>query len=271
MGEASLKYFDFHTHAFVDSLAERAVGALAETSDIKPFTDGTVKGLLELMDSCGIERAMVLPVATKPSQQTNINNWAAQIMSGRLYCCGSVHPDAEDACEEVSRIKLLGLCGVKFHSEYQYFCPDEKRMYPIYEAMEREGLLAVFHGGWDPYSKDIIRGTPEVFAAVARDFPDLKIVVAHLGGMNLWDDVEKHLAGKFDNVYLDVSVIAGYIDEKQLERVIRTHGCDRILYGSDCPWSDPKSEIEMIERLCLTEEERELIFFKNAEKLLGLE
>ena len=40
-----MEYFDFHTHAFVDSLAERAVGALADTSGIAPATDGTLADL----------------------------------------------------------------------------------------------------------------------------------------------------------------------------------------------------------------------------------
>ena len=212
---------------------------------------------------------MILPVATKPSQQTTINNWAAEVLGGGIYCCGSVHPDAEDAVEEIHRIKSLGLSGVKFHSEYQNFLPDEERMFPLYEAIAEEGLIAVFHGGWDPFSKDEIKATPERFAAAAREFPNLKIVAAHLGAMKLWDDVEKCLAGKSDNVLFDVSVIARYLtDYSQVERIIKTHGTDKILFGSDCPWDDPSNEIAMINSLNLTETEKELIFFRNAERLL---
>ena len=165
-----MRYFDFHTHAFTDDLAERAMSGLAKTSGISPATDGTLNGLREKMAENGIDRAMLLPVATKPSQQTAINNWAAEIMGGGIYCCGTVHPDAEDAVAEVERIKSLGLCGVKFHSEYQQFCPHEERMFPIYEKIAELGLIAVFHGGWDPYSEDIIRATPQSFAAVAISF-----------------------------------------------------------------------------------------------------
>ena len=88
--------FDFHTHAFVDSLAERAMSQLADTSDVVPCTDGTVKGLIRTMDKNNIRRAMLLPIATKPSQQRVINDWAASVMNDRLFCCGTVHPDAED-------------------------------------------------------------------------------------------------------------------------------------------------------------------------------
>ena len=102
-----MQYFDFHAHAFADSIAERALSGLEHTSGITPATDGTVSGLRKKMKENGIDRALVLPVATKPTQQTTINNWAADIMGDGLYCCGSVHPDAEDAVQEVERIKAL--------------------------------------------------------------------------------------------------------------------------------------------------------------------
>jgi predicted TIM-barrel fold metal-dependent hydrolase len=45
-------------------------------------------------------------------------------------------------------------------------------------------------------------------------------------------------------------------------------GADKVLFGSDCPWDDPANEIAMINRLPLTDEEKELIFYRNAERLL---
>jgi predicted TIM-barrel fold metal-dependent hydrolase len=265
-----MRYFDFHTHAFTDALAERAVSGLSDTSGITPATDGTVAGLRRKMAENGIDRALLLPVATKPSQQTTINNWAAEIMGDGLCCCGTVHPDAEDAVREVERIKSLGLCGVKFHSEYQKFSPHEERMFPIYEKIAELGLIAVFHGGWDPYSEDIVRATPQSFAALAEAFPHLTIVAAHLGGLGMWDDVERYTAGKYENLWFDVGVISRYIEDEQLLRIIRKQGADKILFGSDCPWDDPANEIAMINRHPLTEKEKELIFHENAERLLKL-
>lgn len=264
-----MEYFDFHTHAFTDSLAERAVGSLVGTSGIMPFTDGTLGDLKRLMTERNIGKAVILPIATKPKQQQTINNWAAEIMGNGIYCCGSVHPDAEDAVEEIERIKSLGLCGVKFHSEYQMFCPDEKRMFPIYEKISELGLITVFHGGWDPYCKGEVKATPKSFAHVAEQFPKMKIVAAHLGGMKLWDDVEEYIAGKFDNLWLDTGIVSKYIDDSCFLRIIKSHGIGRILFGSDCPWDDPMDEIDLINRLPLTNEEKELIFYKNAEMLIN--
>lgn len=263
-----MKYFDFHTHAFTDSLAERAMKGLSETSSIIPATDGTLRGLKNILEKNAIGGAMILPIATKPAQQHTINNWAAEIMGDGIFCCGSVHPDAEDKIQEIRRIKELGLCGVKFHSEYQFFCPDEERMFPVYEEMERLGLIAVFHGGWDPYGQGEIKATPESFSVIAGEFPDLKIVAAHMGGIKKWDDVGKYLAGKYDNLWFDTGVVSKYIDDEKMIDLIRRHGAERVLFGSDCPWDDPVNEITLINRLPLTEHERELIFHKNAEMLI---
>ena len=263
-----MRYFDFHVHAFTDELAGRALSGLSETSGIAPATDGTIAGLRRKLAENGIDRALLLPVATKPSQQKTINDWAASVMGDGLFCCGTVHPDAGDAISEAERIKSLGLCGVKFHSEYQKFCPHEERMFPIYEKIAQLGLLVVFHGGWDPYSGDKIRATPRSFAAVADAFPELKIIAAHLGGLKLWDETEKYTAGRYDNLWFDVSVISRYISDEHLLRIIRMQGADKVLFGSDCPWDDPANEIAMIERLPLTEYEKERIFFRNAEELM---
>ncbi len=269
-----MKYFDFHTHAFADFLAPRAMKSLSasakspQTPDISPCTDGTLSGLKNLAQRRGISEFMILPIATKPSQQTPINKWAANIMGGGIYCCGSIHPDAADALEELERIKSLGLIGVKFHSEYQKFRPDEKRMMPIYQKISDLGLIAVFHGGWDPFGEGDVRAAPKSFANIAELFPNMTIVAAHLGGMLLFDDVERYIAGKFRNIYLDTGVVANYIEDSQLLRIIKNHGTDRILFASDAPWDDPANEMAMLGRLSLSAEELEMICFRNAENLI---
>ena len=264
-----MEYFDFHTHAFVDTLAERAVGSLADTSGIIPATDGTLSGLKKVMAEHNIGRAMILPVATKPSQQTNINNWAAEIMDGSIFCCGSVHPDADDAVAEVERIASLGLCGLKFHSEYQHFRPDEERIMPVCRKAAELGLFVVFHGGWDPLSGEDILAKPRCFAHLAERLPELTVVVAHMGGIELFDEAEDCLAGRFEHLYFDTGVVADYISDEQFCRLVEKQGADKVLFGSDCPWDHPEKEIAMIDALPLSEAEKELIFYKNAEKLVG--
>lgn len=266
-------YIDFHTHAFADKIAERAIQVLTESAEkcnMKPLTNGTAGDLREKLESCGVSKAVILPIATKPTQQTVINNWAAEIKGDFFYPFGSIHPEAEDWETELERIKALGLYGVKFHPDYQNFMVDDENMIPKYRKCAELELPVTFHAGYDPVSPDLFHCRAEAAAKVFDQVPEMTMILAHGGGMRDWDNVEKYLAGKPGSLYFDVSVIAAEIPRDQLLRIIRTHGADRILFASDCPWDLPSNEINMINELPLSDEEKELIFYKNAMRILKL-
>ena len=270
-------YIDFHTHAFADAIAERAISKLEATllssglDQSPPVTRGTVRELLEGMSQWGIDKAVILPIATKPSQQATINNWARDVQSandGRIISFGSVHPEAEDALSELERIKEIGLYGVKLHPDYQNVFADDEKLFPIYRKCAELGLPVILHAGLDALSVDCIHCTPQRSVKILDAVPELTLILAHLGGNECWDDVERYLVGR--DVYFDTAFIDGNIADEQTLRIIRSHGADKILFASDCPWHPSSREKAMLERLPLTDEERELISHKNAERLLGL-
>lgn len=262
---------DFHTHAFTESIAKRAIEKLEGLAQQKALTDGTVASLLQRFDEWGVDKGVVLTIATKPSQQTTINNWAASIKSDRLIPFGSVHFLADDWEAELERIKELGLKGVKLHPDYQGFEIDDERLTPIYKKCASLGLVVLFHAGYDCVSPDYIHAIPEASLRVHRRVPEMTMVLAHLGGNYLPDDVLKYLAGEEGELYFDTSFVADVYDDSVVEKIILKHGTDRILFATDCPWCSGKAEIDMINRLSLTEDDREKIFHKNAERLLHLD
>ena len=67
---------DFHTHAFPDELAKKAIPKLAANGNIANVGDGTVRSLLAEMGRSGVDRAVILNIATNAKQQTNVNNFA---------------------------------------------------------------------------------------------------------------------------------------------------------------------------------------------------
>ena len=138
---------DFHTHAFPDGLAQRAVDKLSAVSGgLAPQTDGTLESLKARMDEDGVDISVVLSIATNPKQMHNVNDFAARIdQDPRIVAFGSVHPEAPDALEELERIADMGLKGVKLHPEYQNFYVDEERMKPIYRKISELGLVTLFH------------------------------------------------------------------------------------------------------------------------------
>jgi len=259
---------DMHVHIFPDALAERALGTLSENCGDRPFSDGTLKDTLQKMDQYRVDKLAVLSIATNPKQQTNVNNFAAQIKSERVLSFGSVHFQSENALDELDRIVSLGLYGVKFHPDYQGFEMDDRRLYPIYEKIEALKLPVVFHTGYDPVSPDYIHATPKMILRVMRDFRDMKIICAHLGSMNCFGEVEELLVGT--RVFFDTGYVAGHMDPAQAFRIINRHGAEKVLFASDFPWQSSKTTFDFIDAMPLTSSQKDLIYFKNAEKLLKI-
>lgn len=260
---------DFHTHCFPDKIAGGAVAKLQGICGITPETDGTYDDTCRAMKAWGTDIAVLFNIATNPHQQTSVNDFAAAHNTGPTRAFGSVHPEAENALEELERIQKLGLRGIKLHPDYQEFFVEEERVFPIYEKCQELGLIVAFHAGWDPLSPQLIHTTPRGAAAVLERFPKLRVILAHMGGFNMWDEVERQIIGR-DNVYLDTSLAMGHVPVEQFVRMVRGHGAEKILYGTDCPWSDGARAAGYIRASGLTREEQDMIFFRNACRLLDI-
>ena len=260
---------DFHTHAFPERIAARAVGSLAEGSGgMVPQTEGTLASLKEQMDKDGVDISVVLSIATNPKQQANVNSFAMEIdREDRFMAFGSVHPDAPDALAELERIKDAGLKGVKFHPEYQHFYANEERMKPLYRKISELGLITLFHAGQDIGFGPPYHCLPEHLLGALR-WLEAPVVAAHWGGYGCAADVISMLCG--ENLYFDLSFGYGCIPKPFAQRILDRHGPEKLLFGSDMPWHRPAWERRLIDSLDLSEEDREKIFFRNAQKLLKL-
>lgn len=222
--------------------------------------------MLAHMDKAGVNWSVVQPVATKASQVRSINDWAASHTDPRIVSFGGIHPDYEDVAGEMERIVSLGLPGIKIQGNWQEVYVDDPSMYPIYEAAQGR-LIVLFHSGEELAPFDIMRATPKRIRQVHDDFPKLTIVAAHMGGYRMWDDVEKYLLGR--DVYLDTSACfpADLPDERFID-LIRRHGVEKILFATDMPFGDPLDDMPRMLSLGLSDSELELIFWRNAQRLL---
>jgi predicted TIM-barrel fold metal-dependent hydrolase len=182
-------------------------------------------------------------------------------------------------------MKELGIKGVKFQSRFQQFYPDEERMFPIYEELIKAGLIILFHAGHDIRPASVIHATPRRLAKVLDvmrseidnynyrvqmeddDANPARIIAAHLGGYKMWDQVEEYLLGR--DLYLDASYVFGHLDFERANRMIISHGIDKVLFGSDFPFSDQKKDIQAVMQLGITQEEKEKILSSNVSRLLN--
>jgi len=261
---------DFHTHVFPDELAAKALYELSHSVEDQypPVSNGTISGLVKNMDDWNIDISVALPVITKQSHFVKVNEWMAGICSDRIVGFGGIYPHTDDYKRDIDFVVRLGLKGLKFHAEYQDFIVDDMHMLKIYDYALSRGLILLHHAGFDPAFPPPIKSSPRQFAKIARAMRGGIIVAAHLGGHYQWDDVEKYLAGS--DIYLDTSMGFEYFSHAQFLRIMEKHGSDRILFASDAPWSNAKTDIEHIKSLPIPEKDKSSILGGNAERILKI-
>ena len=262
---------DFHTHAFPDEIAERAMNTLLEEGkkkhDVNAYLDGRLSSLLSSMDHNGIEKSIVCSIATKPSQFGPIITWSGKVMSERILPFPSVHPDDRDFAARISQIRDKGFRGIKFHPYYQDFSIDEKRLFPLYEKICEKNLIVVMHTGFDLAFERKRICDPKRIVRVLDKFPDLKMVTTHLGSWEDWDEVEKHIVGR--NIFMEISYALDILSKEQARRIILNHPREYVLFGSDSPWTDQSRTLGLLKSLELGKEREDLILRKNAAALLN--
>jgi len=263
---------DFHTHIFPDRIAGRTIEKLEEVGGIKSFTDGTLCGLKTSMRENAVDISVVLPVVTKPSQFDSVNSHAAEITGKEgIISFGGIHPDTEDYCNKLDQIKNMGLLGIKLHPDYQETYINDSKMVRIIQYATEIGLIVSIHAGLDIGLPNPIHCTPMLTALMLDQInnEDNKIVLAHMGGYNMWASVEEYLVGR--NIWLDTSYSLGKMSNEQFIRIVENHGSDRVLFGTDSPWDGQGEALRCMNALELTEEQREHIMGRNAMKLLGIQ
>lgn len=262
---------DFHTHIFPEKIVARTIETLEQRAGIKASTDGTLNGLLSSMDAAGIDMSVILPVVTKPSQFKTINEFAKSVndtYGDRLISFGGIHPDSEDYKTELDVIKALGLPGIKLHPDYQGVMIDDPRYMNIIEYADSLDLIILTHAGVDIGLPEPVHCTPDRMRRVIDDIKPKKMVVAHYGGYDCWEQVYEYLAG--EDVYLDTAFTLDYIGEDMFYKILDKHDSKKILFASDSPWSDAKRGIELMKRMPLKENVLEDILSGNAKRLLEI-
>ena len=156
----------------------------------------------------------------------------------------------------------MGLVGVKLHPDFQEFLIDDEKAFPLYEAIEGRMPLLVHTGdSRTEYSK------PWRLAKILDRFPKLDVIAAHFGGYSEWENGALSLALK--NVYVDTSSSQFILTPHQVGELIDIFGADHVLFGTDYPMWNPQDELEKLQLVPMTGEEREMILHGNMERLLA--
>lgn len=262
---------DFHTHIFPDKIAAKTIAALSSAANIDAAADGTIHGLLESMNRADIDLSVIQPVVTKPEQFESVNRFAQDInenYKGRLLSFGGIHPDCDDYRHKLNQMKEAGLIGIKIHPDYQKVMIDDVRYMNIIEYANELGFIILTHAGIDIGMPKPIHCPPDKLRKVIDKIKPSKFVLGHYGGWKQWEEVYEYLAG--EDVYLDTAFTFDYIEQDMFLKILEKHGCDKILFATDSPWSSASEGVHYVRNLPLSQEIQDDILGNNAMKLLQL-
>jgi predicted TIM-barrel fold metal-dependent hydrolase len=270
---------DFHTHPWLP----RSLNPPTE-SFIRSISPAVAQHRERLEDPAfaadvlraeGVDRAVVLPEHC-PETSGNVRTEQVLAWAGAapdlFLPFASVHPRLDPDPAAMLRGYIdRGARGLKLYPSYQLFYPDDEAHYPIYDVCQDAGIPLLLHVG-----SSVIPGTrlefchPRHLDAVARDFPDLPVVMAH-GGRGHWYRECSDLVASRDNVHIDVT---GLVPDRLLEHFPELRDRpDRFLFGSDWP-AMPKSvahNVKVVRGLGLSADALDRLLAGNAGRLLGID
>ena len=190
---------------------------------------------------------------------------------------GSVDPWDADAVRRVRELTGdYGVRGFKFHPSLQGFEPNDRRFYPIYEAIASAGVPALFHTGQTGLGSALPGGhgiklrysDPMLLDDVAADFPDLTVVMAHPAVP--WVDAQIAIASHKANVFVDLSGWSPKYFPPQLVSAIGRQLRTKALFGTDHPYIALDRWRRDFETLDLDPVVVRKILKENALRVLGL-
>ena len=262
----SMRIADAHCHIYPGKIAEKATAAVGAFYGAGMTTPGYPHALIESGEKIGVSHYLVCSVATKPEQSAAINDFIALKCKTYPQFLGfaALHPLQTDWNEEITRCLGLGLRGVKFHPDFQGFNIDEPAMLPVYERLREENMPILFHMGDDRFDFS----APRRLAALLRALPGLRVIAAHFGGYQAWDEAERELGGL--DVVFDTSSSLWKLSRERALRLVRAYGPERLMFGTDFPMWDHEGELTRFFSLGLTDAENERILYGTFAEFFSL-
>jgi predicted TIM-barrel fold metal-dependent hydrolase len=247
------KIIDIHTHLW---------GA---PDGLTPQSGGREK-LIAMADRYNIEALVVLPLfgGHNPSQEEiAAGNRAVRDLwrdDPRMKPFVTVFPrHGQAAVDELVRCMEDGFFGLKI-----WVSPaNEPCVYPLIEKMIGYGRPSLIHAMHKSVGQLALESDPTDIAALARRYPESKIIMAHIGGNFIYScgairDVP--------NVVTDPS--GSYCERGMVERAVHELGADRVVFGSDAPGAEFLNNVAKVMAADLSDADKEAIMYHNARRLL---
>lgn len=215
----------------------------------------------------------------------------------------------DESVKEAERVKKMGFHGILLagRASGENVFLDDERFLPILESCEALDLPIYVHPGaplksvqepyygglgdevsarlslhgWGWHNEAGIQVLRTILAGRFDQFPKLQLIAGHWGEMlpfflsrldqsmpQIVTKLERTVTETFkQNVYVTPS---GIFDYPQLKFCVEVLGADRIIHSVDCPFISNAGAKPFIENAPINQEQKELLAYKNAERLFHL-
>jgi uncharacterized protein len=291
---------DVHTHPCKSELFSPGYRKYLAAHFHFPF-DYPPERLVSEMDDAGVDKSVIFHwladavFGANPDHPYNKwNDWiaeGAERYPDRLIGFMAVDPRAgKEALDEIDRcVRKLGLKGMKLYPPAGFAINDKEYAYPIYDRAQELGIPILLHTGDQTSPPNKISYTrPTMIDDVACDFPDLKIIAAHMS--TPWTEEMVSVCSRNRNVYMDIAytpISSPRLHFIKLLSYAKERVPNQICFATDWPYTHMakrslKELVRMIKKLRtpeplreigyaeFTQEDKNKILGDNAAKLLGL-
>ena len=219
----------------------------------------TVEELIDLMDEAGVDKAMTC------SQLEHIDNEyiaeAQQRYPDRILGFAVINPWAMDGEMELEKcFSDYKFYGLKINAlRFGFSIDRHSLMDPFFEICRKYNKAVVGHAMSDLFS------LPAKWEEMARTFPEVNFVLAHIGIPLMVDDACK-IAKRNKNVYLNTAVTF----EPAVKQAIKIAGPEKVVLGTDAPYGSMVQHMDVIRRSVDDKDAQALILGENMRKIFKL-
>ncbi|MDM8007967.1 MAG: amidohydrolase family protein [Phycisphaerae bacterium] len=230
--------------------------------------DASVAGLLRVMDGHAVRLAVCSDHAALLERAgTGLDRLrqAFEESGGRIRGLAVIDPrDLDSGLRDVEKtLDWEGLAGIKIHPSFHQTPADDTLYAPVWSFASKTGLPILAHT-WSvsAHNPSQALSTPGRFKRWVNQFPNVRLVLGHAGGRGDGRAEAVELVSRYPNVSLD---FAGDIFCYRLvESLVRSVTAERILFGSDYPWTGPADHLTRVLLAPIGDADKEKILWKNA-------
>jgi hypothetical protein len=236
---------------------------------ISPTFEGgnsiTIEELIRRMDYAGVDKAVTWLQPPYKREIDMANQYvyeAVQKYPERIVGFGWADPNlGVQKAKEMARhcIKDFNFYGVKLNgAQNNFYIDDPKISIPVIEEIADMGSILAFHVGADAYEHT----HPFRVGKIAKMFPELRILMVHMGGASFADLSNAAIEVAQDNP--NITLIGSAVRAIPIMKAIKTLGTDRVCFGSDTPFELMHVEVAKYDALLKGEFEA-----KEIQKVMG--